>query len=94
MPSSSYRLGVKATNLHELFPSHITSSLQQSLLKFDKEVFSCLEHMIIISLNVHLRNLTPFLLKLEVQLPGFISSNALLHGVEVMHTFLRETQVI
>ncbi|PHT75285.1 hypothetical protein T459_18807 [Capsicum annuum] len=52
VPSSSYRLGVKATNLRELFPSHITSSLQQSLLKFDKE------------------------------LPGFISSDALLHGVE------------
>ncbi|KAH0649716.1 uncharacterized protein Cbei_0202 [Solanum tuberosum] len=52
VPSSSYRLGVKATNLHELFPSHITNSLQQSLLKFDKE------------------------------LPGFISSSALLHGVE------------
>ncbi|PHT97076.1 hypothetical protein BC332_33997 [Capsicum chinense] len=52
VPSSSYRLGVKATNLRELFPSYITSSLQQSLLKFDKE------------------------------LPGFISSDALLHGVE------------
>ncbi|CAN4118652.1 unnamed protein product [Withania somnifera] len=52
VPSSSYRLGVKAANLHELFPIHITSSLQQSLFKFDKE------------------------------LPGFISSNALLHGVE------------
>ncbi|KAM3336950.1 putative protein Cbei-like [Capsicum galapagoense] len=80
VPSSSYRLGVKATNLRELFPSHITSSLQQSLLKFDKEVISCLEH--IISLNVRLRKLTLFLLKSELQLPGFISSDALLHGVE------------
>ncbi|CAN4113263.1 unnamed protein product [Withania somnifera] len=52
VPSSSYRLGVKAANLHELFPIHITSSLQKSLFKFDKE------------------------------LPGFISCNALLHGVE------------
>ncbi|XP_016434868.2 uncharacterized protein LOC107761192 isoform X1 [Nicotiana tabacum] len=52
LPASSYRLGVRAANLHELFPTHITSSLQQSLLKFDKE------------------------------LPGFISSSALLHGVE------------
>ncbi|VFQ95163.1 unnamed protein product [Cuscuta campestris] len=52
LPSSSYRLGVKAANLHELFPSHITEALQKSILKFDNE------------------------------LPGFISSSALLHGVE------------
>ncbi|KAL1817736.1 hypothetical protein DCAR_0522212 [Daucus carota subsp. sativus] len=52
LPSSSYRLGVKAANLHELFPSHITEALQHSILKFDQE------------------------------LPGFISNNALLHGVE------------
>ncbi|CAH9144510.1 unnamed protein product [Cuscuta epithymum] len=52
LPSSSYRLGVKAANLHELFPSHITEALQKSILMFDKE------------------------------LPGFISSSALLHGVE------------
>uniref|UniRef100_A0A5B7C0W9 Uncharacterized protein n=1 Tax=Davidia involucrata TaxID=16924 RepID=A0A5B7C0W9_DAVIN len=52
VPPSSYRLGVKATNLHELFPTHITEALQHSILMFDKE------------------------------LPGFISSNALLHGVE------------
>nr|GMD46739.1 uncharacterized protein LOC109166277 [Ipomoea batatas]GME21307.1 uncharacterized protein LOC109166277 [Ipomoea batatas] len=53
LPSSSYRLGVKAANLHELFPNHITEALQKSILMFDEE------------------------------LPGFISSSALLHGVEV-----------
>lgn len=91
LPSSSYRLGVRAANLHELFPSHITSSLQHSLLKFDKEVsFSCLEQLISRIYNVRLWKLTPHLLILELQLPGFISSNALLHGVEVMHAFLRE----
>ncbi|XP_022937966.1 uncharacterized protein LOC111444197 [Cucurbita moschata] len=52
VPPSSYRLGVKASNLHELFPGHITEALQQSILAFDKE------------------------------LPGFLSSDALLHGVE------------
>ncbi|XP_059635986.1 uncharacterized protein LOC132278196 [Cornus florida] len=52
VPPSSYRLGVKATNLHELFPIHITEALQHSILMFDKE------------------------------LPGFLSNNALLHGVE------------
>ncbi|XP_076910870.1 uncharacterized protein LOC143568652 [Bidens hawaiensis] len=52
MPSSSYRLGVKAANLHELFPVHITEALQQSISTFDQE------------------------------LPGFISNEALLHGVE------------
>ncbi|KAK9697443.1 hypothetical protein RND81_08G038000 [Saponaria officinalis] len=52
LPPSSYRLGVKAAKLHELFPAHITKALQDSLLMFDKE------------------------------LPGFISKDALLHGVE------------
>lgn len=52
LPSSSYRLGVKAANLDELFPVHITEALQHSLSMFDQE------------------------------LPGFISNNALLHGVE------------
>ncbi|XP_076885046.1 uncharacterized protein LOC143534441 [Bidens hawaiensis] len=52
IPSSSYRLGVKAANLHELFPVHITEALQQSISTFDQE------------------------------LPGFISNDALLHGVE------------
>ncbi|XP_019417180.1 PREDICTED: uncharacterized protein LOC109328253 isoform X2 [Lupinus angustifolius] len=52
VPPSSYRLGVKAANLHQLFPIHITEALQHSLLSFDKE------------------------------LPGFISNEALLHGVE------------
>ncbi|XP_072961405.1 uncharacterized protein [Typha angustifolia] len=52
LPPSSYRLGVRASNLHELFPPHITEALQQSIVMFDKE------------------------------LPGFISKEALLHGVE------------
>ncbi|XP_077222346.1 FAD/NAD(P)-binding oxidoreductase family protein [Tasmannia lanceolata] len=52
VPSSSYRLGVKAANLHELFPVHITQAIQNSILMFDNE------------------------------LPGFISKDALLHGVE------------
>ncbi|KAL6558132.1 hypothetical protein OROMI_018482 [Orobanche minor] len=52
VPPSSYRLGVKAARLHELFPVDITESLQSAISMFDKE------------------------------LPGFISSNALLHGVE------------
>ncbi|KAF6133896.1 hypothetical protein GIB67_040660 [Kingdonia uniflora] len=52
VPPSSYRLGVKAANLHEFFPSHITEALQRSISMFDSE------------------------------LPGFISKDALLHGVE------------
>ncbi|GFP94812.1 uncharacterized protein cbei_0202 [Phtheirospermum japonicum] len=52
VPSSSYRLGVKAANLHELFPNDISEALQSAISMFDKE------------------------------LPGFISSSALLHGVE------------
>ncbi|XP_073132868.1 uncharacterized protein [Henckelia pumila] len=52
MPPSSYRLGVKPANLHELFPTEITEALQNAILMFDKE------------------------------LPGFVSDNALLHGVE------------
>ncbi|KAH9329808.1 hypothetical protein KI387_001916, partial [Taxus chinensis] len=38
LPSSSYRLGVKAACLHQLFPSHITHALKQSLLVFEKEI--------------------------------------------------------
>ncbi|OMP03781.1 hypothetical protein CCACVL1_02271 [Corchorus capsularis] len=52
MPPSSYRLGVKAASLHELFPMYITDALRYSISTFDKE------------------------------LPGFISKEALLHGVE------------
>uniref|UniRef100_A0A6N2M589 Uncharacterized protein n=1 Tax=Salix viminalis TaxID=40686 RepID=A0A6N2M589_SALVM len=52
LPPSSYRLGVKAAKLHELFPMHITDALRHSVSMFDKE------------------------------LPGFISNEALLHGVE------------
>ncbi|XP_078173443.1 FAD/NAD(P)-binding oxidoreductase family protein [Carex rostrata] len=52
LPASSYRLGVKPSRLHDLFPAHITKSLQCSIEMFDKE------------------------------LPGYITKDALLHGVE------------
>ncbi|XP_011083935.1 uncharacterized protein LOC105166324 isoform X2 [Sesamum indicum] len=52
VPPSSYRLGVKAANLHKLFPVRVTEALQHAVSMFDKE------------------------------LPGFVSNNALLHGVE------------
>ncbi|GAV88799.1 FAD_binding_3 domain-containing protein [Cephalotus follicularis] len=52
LPPSSYRLGVKAASLHELFPTLITDALQQSISMLGKE------------------------------LAGFISKEALLHGVE------------
>ncbi|KAG6414170.1 hypothetical protein SASPL_126888 [Salvia splendens] len=52
VPPSSYRLGVKPANLHELYPLHITEALQRAISMFNEE------------------------------LPGFISSSALLHGVE------------
>ncbi|RWW65913.1 hypothetical protein BHE74_00026752 [Ensete ventricosum] len=38
LPPSSYRLGVHASKLHELFSSRITEALQQSIVAFDKEV--------------------------------------------------------
>ncbi|KAG5022190.1 hypothetical protein JHK85_018532 [Glycine max] len=37
VPPSSYRLGVKAANLHQLFPIHVTEALKHSLVTFDKE---------------------------------------------------------
>uniref|UniRef100_K3Z4C6 FAD-binding domain-containing protein n=1 Tax=Setaria italica TaxID=4555 RepID=K3Z4C6_SETIT len=52
LPSSSYRLGVRPSKLHELFPPYITEALQQSIIMIDREM------------------------------PGFVSSEALLHGVE------------
>ncbi|KAG0466008.1 hypothetical protein HPP92_020172 [Vanilla planifolia] len=52
LPQSSYRLGVRPSNLHELLPAHITKTLQHSIALFDEE------------------------------LRGFISTDALLHGVE------------
>nr|CAB3465245.1 unnamed protein product [Digitaria exilis] len=54
LPSSSYRLGVRPSKLHELFPPYITEALQQSIIMIDREM------------------------------PGFISNEALLHGVEVL----------
>uniref|UniRef100_A0A0E0HEE6 Uncharacterized protein n=1 Tax=Oryza nivara TaxID=4536 RepID=A0A0E0HEE6_ORYNI len=52
LPPSSYRLGVRPSKLHELFPSHVTEVLQQSIIMIEEEM------------------------------PGFVSSEALLHGVE------------
>ncbi|KAL6609973.1 hypothetical protein ACP70R_039942 [Stipagrostis hirtigluma subsp. patula] len=52
LPPSSYRLGVRPSKLHELFPPYITEALQQSIIMIDKEM------------------------------PGFVSKEALLHGVE------------
>lgn len=48
VPESSYRLGVKAANLHQLFPSHITEALKHSLVTFDKELpgFICNEALL------------------------------------------------
>ena len=42
LPPSSYRLGVQASNLHEIFPSYITQALQHAILNIDKEVFPLL----------------------------------------------------
>ncbi|CAM9389388.1 unnamed protein product, partial [Choristocarpus tenellus] len=52
LPSSSYRLGVRAGPLHQLYPSYVTECLRQALVAFDK------------------------------RLPGFVSDQGLLHGVE------------
>ncbi|XP_057431501.1 uncharacterized protein LOC130724315 isoform X2 [Lotus japonicus] len=48
LPPSSYRLGVKAENLHQLFPIHITEALKHSLAAFDKELpgFICNEALL------------------------------------------------
>ncbi|KOM28228.1 hypothetical protein LR48_Vigan511s005100 [Vigna angularis] len=48
VPSSSYRLGVNAANLHQLFPMHITEALKHSLVTFDKELpgFICNEALL------------------------------------------------
>lgn len=54
MPSSSYRLGVKAANLHDLFPAHITEALQHSVLMFNKEVGSPYFSI----LSIHVRKCT------------------------------------
>lgn len=38
VPPSSYQLGVKPANLHDLFPLQITEALQRALSMFDEEV--------------------------------------------------------
>jgi len=42
LPPSSYRLGVRPSNLHELFPPYITEALQQSIIMIDREVWQFL----------------------------------------------------
>ncbi|RWW14135.1 hypothetical protein GW17_00022117 [Ensete ventricosum] len=86
LPPSSYRLGVHASKLHELFSSRITEALQQSIVAFDKEVcfargisFPCS-----LSLSLSLIDDTAVCAPCDdCQLPGYISKDALLHGVEV-----------
>lgn len=48
VPPSSYRLGVKASNLHQLFPANIIEALKHSLETFDKELpgFICNEALL------------------------------------------------
>ncbi|KAG0553790.1 hypothetical protein KC19_12G039300 [Ceratodon purpureus] len=38
LPSSSYRLGVRASPLHELLPSHLTHALKEALVAFDGQL--------------------------------------------------------
>lgn len=38
LPSSSYRLGVRAAPLHELYSSDVTSALRQALRRFDQQL--------------------------------------------------------
>ena len=38
LPTSSYRLGVKAAPLHDLYPPHITAAFRQALLRFDRQM--------------------------------------------------------
>lgn len=50
LPPSSYRMGVRASNLHELFPSRITEALQHSILMFNKEV--CIANLLFVIIVV------------------------------------------
>lgn len=71
VPPSSYRLGVKAANLHQLFPAHITEALKHSLVTFDKEV--CIFHVLKFSIPQSIN----FSIKIgpniffQLQLPNF-----------------------
>ncbi|KAL9271807.1 hypothetical protein AKJ16_DCAP25925 [Drosera capensis] len=38
LPTSSYRMGVNPSSLHELFPSHIRKALQDSIATFESEL--------------------------------------------------------
>lgn len=90
VPPSSYRLGVKAANLHQLFPIHVTEALKHSLVTFDKEVFSfpCpSNYYSIVFYKFIQQNYYGHFFNsdsLTFQLPGFICNDALLHGVEVI----------
>ncbi|CAL5196884.1 unnamed protein product [Lathyrus oleraceus] len=48
VPPSSYRLGVKASNLHQLFPTNISEALKHSLVMFEQELpgFICNEALL------------------------------------------------
>jgi uncharacterized FAD-dependent dehydrogenase len=50
--SSSYRLGVKGSACHDIYPEYVTTALQKALQQFDR------------------------------QMPGFVTPEAILHGVE------------
>ncbi|KAL3678113.1 hypothetical protein R1sor_021069 [Riccia sorocarpa] len=38
LPTSSYRLGVRAASLHDLLPSNLTNSLKNALLNFERQL--------------------------------------------------------
>ncbi|XWS73117.1 hypothetical protein CRYUN_Cryun02cG0097800 [Craigia yunnanensis] len=90
MPPSSYRLGVKSANLHDLFPNYMTDALRYSISMFDKEVFyifpiyySAFQFPCSFdNIQTKLKKLFFFSKFWNFQLPGFISKEALLHGVE------------
>lgn len=100
LPQSSYRLGVKAANLHELFPAHITKALQDSILMFEKEVCIILSFMTSKKVwwfcFLFQLKMQEFLLTSRnclFQLPGYISKDALLHGVEVCILHSHQTMI-
>jgi uncharacterized FAD-dependent dehydrogenase len=38
LPSSSYRLGVQAALLHDLYPPHMTAAFREALLRFERQM--------------------------------------------------------
>lgn len=91
VPSSSYRLGVKAAPLHELFPSHITEALQRSISMFDEEVLRKNYNSLILFFTLSIafsQHIKHHYYYFNSQLPGFIYKGGLLHGVEVITVVL------